>query len=42
MKKERYQEAEMTIIKIQQEDIVHTSNVSDNNKPIELPFIPVK
>lgn len=42
MKKERYQEAEIKIMRFEKEDIVFTSNEPDDDKPIELPFVPAK
>ncbi len=42
MKKERYQEAEIKILRFEQKDIVLTSNGSEDDGPIELPFVPKK
>ena len=42
MRREKYQEAEMKVIKFQLEDVVVTSNGSEDDGPIELPYVPRK
>ena len=43
MNKQKFQEAEIKIIRFEQKDIVFTSNVTEeDDKPIELPFVPRK
>lgn len=41
MKKEKFQEAEMSIIRLEENDIVFASKPKDDG-PVELPFVPAK
>ena len=43
MNKQKYQEAEMKIIIVHEDDIIIASNISkDDDGPVELPFVPAK